>query len=82
MRRQIASDSLLDGHRYGRYVACVPGGARGAHARVHKVRRVVEELVYARTEDGIVDGGALFSPTQDLVKPIAVIWVHGNGVNF
>jgi len=43
---------------------------------------VAEELVYARADDGIVNGGALFSPQQRSAKRIAVIWIHGNGVNF
>ena len=41
-----------------------------------------EELVYARATDGIVSGGALFRARSAAVKPIAVIWIHGTGVNF
>jgi pimeloyl-ACP methyl ester carboxylesterase len=41
-----------------------------------------EELIYARSEDDIVNGGVLFSPPQDLAKPVVVIWIHGWGVNF
>ena len=41
-----------------------------------------EELVYVRSKDDIVNGGAVFTPPKDLVKPIAVIWIHGWGVNF
>jgi pimeloyl-ACP methyl ester carboxylesterase len=43
---------------------------------------VVEELVEARADDGIVNSGAMFTPASAPAKPIAVIWVHGNGVNF
>ena len=41
-----------------------------------------EELVYARADDGIVDAGALFTPRGSVDRRIAVIWIHGNGVNF
>ncbi len=41
-----------------------------------------EELVYARSEDDIFNGGAIFAPPKALAKPIAVIWIHGWGVNF
>ena len=41
-----------------------------------------EELVYVRSEDDIVNGGAMFTPPKDSAKPIAVIWIHGWGVNF
>lgn len=41
-----------------------------------------EELVYARADDGIVNGGALFSPQGTPSKRIVVIWIHGSGVNF
>ena len=41
-----------------------------------------EELVYARSDDDIVNAGAVFAPPNALAKPIAVIWIHGWGVNF
>ena len=41
-----------------------------------------EELVYVRSSDDIVNGGAIFTPPRDLAKPVAVIWIHGWGVNF
>src|SRR5262249_26344616 len=43
---------------------------------------VTEELVYVQSKDGIASGGAIFAPPKDSAKPIAVIWVHGWGVNF
>jgi pimeloyl-ACP methyl ester carboxylesterase len=45
-------------------------------------RRFNEELVYARSEDGITNGGALFAPTKESARSVAVIWIHGWGVNF
>jgi pimeloyl-ACP methyl ester carboxylesterase len=44
--------------------------------------KFTEEIVYAQSEDGITNGGVLFVPPRDSAKPIAVIWVHGWGVNF
>src|SRR5262245_37041492 len=41
-----------------------------------------EELVYARASDDILNGGAFFIPPEESAKPVAVIWVHGWGVNF
>lgn len=41
-----------------------------------------EELLYARSEDDIVNAGAIFAPPKASARPIAVIWVHGWGVNF
>src|SRR5215831_17606745 len=44
--------------------------------------KVTEELVHVRAEDGIVNGGAIFTPPKASAKPIAVIWIHGWGANF
>src|SRR4029079_15482798 len=44
--------------------------------------KLPEELVSVRSDDGIVSGGAMFMPLLNTAKPIAVIWVHGWGVNF
>ncbi len=41
-----------------------------------------EQIVYVRSQDDIVDAGAIFTPPKDSAKPIAIIWVHGWGVNF
>jgi pimeloyl-ACP methyl ester carboxylesterase len=41
-----------------------------------------EELVYARTNDGVIDAGVIFTPLKNSAKPVAVIWIHGWGVNF
>ncbi len=41
-----------------------------------------EQIVYVRSKDDIVSGGAIFTPPKDSAKPIAVIWIHGWGVNF
>jgi len=44
--------------------------------------RFPEQLVYVRTNDDVVDAGVLFAPPKETAKPIAVIWIHGWGVNF
>jgi len=41
-----------------------------------------EELVYVKSEDDIVNGGAIFTAPKDSAKSIAIIWIHGWGVNF
>ena len=61
--------------------ACLSARATLA-AQPQSPRTVTEALVQARAEDGILNSGAMFSPANGSAKPIAVIWVHGNGVNF
>jgi hypothetical protein len=41
-----------------------------------------EQIVYVRSNDDIVDAGAIFTLPKDAAKPIAIIWIHGWGVNF
>ncbi len=41
-----------------------------------------EEVVYVRSEDDIVNAGMVFAPPKSQAKPVAVIWLHGWGVNF
>jgi hypothetical protein len=41
-----------------------------------------EQLVYVRSEDDIVNGGAIFTPPKNSAKPVAIIWIHGWGTNF
>lgn len=41
-----------------------------------------EELVYVRASDDIINAGAIFVPPKSSAKLIAVIWIHGWGVNF
>jgi pimeloyl-ACP methyl ester carboxylesterase len=41
-----------------------------------------ERLVFARASDDVIDAGAMFSPARVTARPVAVIWVHGWGVNF
>src|SRR5262245_59592584 len=41
-----------------------------------------EQLVYVRSQDDIINGGVIFTPPKDFAKSVAVIWIHGWGVNF
>ena len=41
-----------------------------------------EEIVYVRSEDDIINGGVMFTAPKASAKPVAVIWIHGWGVNF
>src|SRR5260370_19799696 len=47
-----------------------------------KARKFAEQIVQVESKDDIVDSGALSAPPKDVAKPIAVIWIHGWGVNF
>jgi pimeloyl-ACP methyl ester carboxylesterase len=41
-----------------------------------------EELIYTMSRDTIFNAGLLFHPKKELAKSMAIIWVHGWGVNF
>jgi hypothetical protein len=41
-----------------------------------------EEIVYAKASDDIINGGVIFNAKENTKKNIAIIWVHGWGVNF
>jgi pimeloyl-ACP methyl ester carboxylesterase len=41
-----------------------------------------EQLVFVRSADDVVNAGAMFIPQKESAKPIAVLWIHGWGVNF
>ena len=69
-------------------VLVVTGGAFligrkvGHHPEDQKPAKFPEQLVYVRSKDDVVDAGALFAPPRDIAKPVAVVWIHGWGVNF
>lgn len=44
--------------------------------------RLPEELVYSMSSDHFFNAGVLFHGKEELAKPVAVILVHGWGVNF
>jgi pimeloyl-ACP methyl ester carboxylesterase len=41
-----------------------------------------EQLVYVQSSDDVVNGGVMFKAAKESAKPIAIIWMHGWGVNF
>ncbi len=41
-----------------------------------------EEIVFVKSSDDILDAGVIFNAKKGTTKHIAVIWVHGWGVNF
>jgi pimeloyl-ACP methyl ester carboxylesterase len=44
--------------------------------------KLPEQVVFATTSDDIIDAGAMFTPPSNNSKPVAIIWIHGWGVNF
>jgi len=40
------------------------------------------QIVYVRSQDEILDAGAIFNAPKDKQKPVALIWIHGWGANF
>src|SRR5580704_16269338 len=44
--------------------------------------KLPEQIVFAHTNDDIIDAGVMFTPASDHAKPVAIIWIHGWGVNF
>jgi pimeloyl-ACP methyl ester carboxylesterase len=55
---------------------------QGIPERTATAARWTEELVSARADDGILNGGVVFTPPPSVAKRLAVVWIHGNGVNF
>jgi pimeloyl-ACP methyl ester carboxylesterase len=53
-----------------------------AEADNQEAGKFTEQIVQVQSKDDIVDSGALFAQPKGLAKPIAVIWIHGWGVNF
>jgi pimeloyl-ACP methyl ester carboxylesterase len=41
-----------------------------------------EEIVYVRSADDIINAGVMFTAPKASATPVAVIWIHGWGVNF
>jgi pimeloyl-ACP methyl ester carboxylesterase len=41
-----------------------------------------ESIVFAKTNDGVLNGGALFTSPNDSIRSIVIIWIHGWGANF
>ncbi len=41
-----------------------------------------EQVVFTRSKDDVVSGGMMFSSPPASAKPVAIVWIHGWGVNF
>ena len=41
-----------------------------------------EQIVFAPSDDNVLNSGVLFTPAGQTAKPIAIIWIHGWGANF
>ena len=41
-----------------------------------------EQLVFAKSGDDILNAGLIFNAKKEIAKPIAILWIHGWGVNF
>lgn len=78
-RRQIAANAAVIAVIS---TAFLMGRSLAAQADNQKAGKFVEQLVQVQAKDDIVDSGALFAPPKNIAKPIAVIWIHGWGVNF
>jgi pimeloyl-ACP methyl ester carboxylesterase len=72
MIRQVISVALI---------AAVASACRSRPEAVDAAKSP-EQVVFARSSDDIVGGGVMFSPPRDSAKPLAIIWIHGWGVNF
>lgn len=59
-------------------------GACGLSSRPEAIgpAKSPEQIVFARSKDDVVSGGVLFAPQRDSTKPVAIVWIHGWGVNF
>lgn len=77
--RALAVSALVD---VG--VACSSLRAHVGTARERPARLadVSDELVHVRTTDGITNGGVIFTVRSNSPRTVAVIWVHGQTVNF
>ena len=56
--------------------------ACGSRPEAIEAAKSAEQVVFVRSEDDVVSGGVMFSPPRDSAKPLAIIWIHGWGVNF
>jgi pimeloyl-ACP methyl ester carboxylesterase len=72
----IAVSVVLSGTAFLLWHGCAPGPVKLTPGKFP------EELVYVQSKDHIPNGGVIFTPPKDSAKPIAVIWIHGWGVNF
>jgi predicted alpha/beta-fold hydrolase len=58
------------------------GQTIAAQANHQKAGEIEERIVQVQSKDDVADAGALFTPPKNIVKPTAVIWIHGATLNF
>jgi pimeloyl-ACP methyl ester carboxylesterase len=61
---------------------CLIGQSISAQAVVQKAGNIPERIVQVQSKDDVADAGAVFTPPKNIAKSIAIIWIHGAGVNF
>jgi pimeloyl-ACP methyl ester carboxylesterase len=64
------------------YAALSIGHSIPAQANDQKAREIKERIVQVQSKDDVANAGALFTPSKDIAKPIAVVWIHGATVEF
>ena len=78
---QQSPKKLRYNRHFGSARSCRTARLYGSSGKM-RAGKFPEQLVYARTNDDLVDAGVIFIPPKDSAKPVAVIWIHGWGVNF
>jgi hypothetical protein len=58
------------------------GQSIAAQANDQKAGEIKERIVQVQSKDDVADAGALFTPSEKISKPIAVIWIHGATLDF
>jgi pimeloyl-ACP methyl ester carboxylesterase len=58
------------------------GRSFAAHADHQNAGEITERIVQVQSKDDVADAGALFSPPNNVARPVAVIWIHGATLNF
>jgi pimeloyl-ACP methyl ester carboxylesterase len=53
-----------------------------SHPENQRPGKFPERIVYSRSRDDVVNAGILFASPKESPKSVAIIWIHGWGVNF
>jgi pimeloyl-ACP methyl ester carboxylesterase len=68
--------------RWIAFALSVSAAACGSRPEAIDPAKSPEQVVFVRSQDDVVSGGVVFSPASGAAKPLAVVWIHGWGVNF
>src|SRR5262245_41400066 len=55
---------------------------RGPRPVTVSVGQFPEQLVFVRSSDDVVNGGAMFQAPKNPTGRLAILWIHGWGANF